>query len=63
MFLYQYQDIPLQEYMYVWNENICYGTNNDSIACQAQNTGLFAASKEQGDIKGELLQYNESIRR
>eukprot|EP01027_Heterolobosea_sp_BB2_P016148 GEZU01023023.1.p1 GENE.GEZU01023023.1~~GEZU01023023.1.p1 ORF type:complete len:321 (-),score=66.27 GEZU01023023.1:446-1408(-) len=40
--------IPLQEYMYLWNENITYGTNNDSVACQQQNTGVFAAFQKAG---------------
>eukprot|EP01132_Coremiostelium_polycephalum_P010770 gene10770-13187_t len=43
--------IPLQEYMTVWNKEICFGTNNDSISCQPTNTGLFDAFQKIGDVK------------
>ncbi len=44
--------IPLQEYMFMWNQETCYGTNNDSVSCQALNTGIFAAFTACGDVQG-----------
>jgi hypothetical protein len=45
--------IPLQEYKDVWNEETCYGSNNDTVACQPIDTGLFAAFHVVGDVQGE----------
>jgi hypothetical protein len=58
--------------MFVWNNFVCYGTNNDSVACQgfiivlklrvylkaALNTGLFAAFLQMGDVKGIFVGHN-----
>eukprot|EP01133_Synstelium_polycarpum_P019440 gene19440-23279_t len=46
-----YMHIPLQEYMDVWNTQPCNGTNNDTVACQPVNTGLFEAFQQVGDVK------------
>ncbi|GAM20786.1 hypothetical protein SAMD00019534_039610 [Acytostelium subglobosum LB1] len=50
--------IPIQEYMNVWNEEVCYGWNNDSIACQPQNGGLFDAFKSIGDVQFMSVGHN-----
>lgn len=39
--------------MNVWNEETCYGTNNDTVACEGLNTGVFASFKSQGDVRGK----------
>ena len=44
--------IPPQETMTSWYSRTCYGTNDEKICCQSQNTGLFAAIIEQKNIKG-----------
>ena len=49
---YAFFHIPLQEYLDAWNTQSCYGGNNDSVTCQALNTGFFAAMKEAQDVKG-----------
>lgn len=53
-FYWFYWDIPLQEHMFLWNDEPCYGTNNDTVACQSVDTGLFAAFLEMGDVKVSL---------
>eukprot|EP01102_Stenamoeba_stenopodia_P020743 TRINITY_DN8201_c0_g1_i1.p1 TRINITY_DN8201_c0_g1~~TRINITY_DN8201_c0_g1_i1.p1 ORF type:complete len:384 (+),score=63.09 TRINITY_DN8201_c0_g1_i1:36-1154(+) len=50
--------IPLQEYMYMWNTINCTGTNNDSVACQALNAGLFSAFKARGDVQFVTVGHN-----
>jgi hypothetical protein len=50
--------IPLQEYMFMWNDETCYGYNNDTVSCQALDTGFFAAAKEQQDIQGMFVGHN-----
>jgi len=50
--------IPLQEYMFMWNTVDCYGTNNDSVACQPLDTGAFAAFKEMGDVQTVIVGHN-----
>jgi len=50
--------IPLQEYMELWNNHICFGTNNDSVACQSTNCGLFAAFLERGNVRGVFVGHN-----
>jgi len=50
--------IPLQEYMFLWNEITCYGTNNDTVSCQALDTGLFSSFKENDDVKAVFVGHN-----
>ncbi|KAM9952789.1 hypothetical protein ACTFIR_007845 [Dictyostelium discoideum] len=50
--------IPLQEYMLVWNYGVCFGFNNDSIACQKTNEGLFEKFVEIGRIRMISVGHN-----
>ncbi|KAF2073612.1 hypothetical protein CYY_005069 [Polysphondylium violaceum] len=50
--------IPLQEYMTVWNNQTCYGWNNDSIACQPENHGLFDQFKLDPTLKLVSVGHN-----
>jgi len=50
--------IPLQEHMFMWNSEPCYGTNNDSVACQAINSGLLSAFLEMGDVQFVSVGHN-----
>ncbi|KAN0045324.1 hypothetical protein ACTA71_005701 [Dictyostelium dimigraforme] len=50
--------IPLQEYMLVWNYGVCFGFNNDSIACQKTNSGLFNKFVEIGRIRMISVGHN-----
>jgi len=50
--------IPLQEYMTVWNNETCYGWNNDSIACQPVNSGLFDQFKQDPTFKLVSVGHN-----
>jgi hypothetical protein len=43
--------IPPPEIMTRWYSRTCYGTNNESICCQSQNTGLISTIFEQKNIK------------
>lgn len=43
--------IPLQEYNIVWNLFPCYGEKNEGVCCPHQNSGLFSAMLEMGNMK------------
>jgi hypothetical protein len=44
--------------MNVWNQETCYGTNNDTVTCQGLNTGAFATFKQQGDVQAVFVGHN-----
>ncbi|KAK5583076.1 hypothetical protein RB653_004666 [Dictyostelium firmibasis] len=50
--------IPLQEYMLIWNYDVCFGWNNDSIACQPVNEGLFKKFVEIGRVRMISVGHN-----
>jgi len=51
--------IPLQEHMFLWNTQTCYGTHNDStVSCQSVNSGLHAAFVEMGDVQFVSVGHN-----
>jgi len=50
--------IPLQEYMPLWNSEVCYGTNNDTVSCQALDSGIFEAFKQNGDVRAAFVGHN-----
>jgi Predicted phosphohydrolases len=50
--------MPLPEYNEVWNYNICYGEKNEKVCCPKQNSGLFSAMLETGNVKGVFVGHD-----
>ncbi|KAJ5070324.1 hypothetical protein M0811_10990 [Anaeramoeba ignava] len=50
--------IPFPEYMYVWNNNTCYGVKEELVCCWSQNTGLYQTFLEQGDVYGVFVGHD-----
>lgn len=50
--------IPLPEYNDVWNFNTCYGSKNENVECAKQNSGMFSAMLEMGDVKGVFVGHD-----
>ncbi|KYQ89102.1 metallophosphoesterase domain-containing protein [Tieghemostelium lacteum] len=58
LFAMAFFHIPLQEYMDLWNYQTCFGYNNDSVACQPVNEGLYNAFEKVGDVKVVTVGHN-----
>ncbi|KAH3742825.1 metallophosphoesterase family protein [Pelomyxa schiedti] len=43
--------IPLDEYMALWNEEVCIGTKGERVCCPDLNTGLYDALVEMHDVQ------------
>lgn len=50
--------IPLQEYNLIWNIYECYGEKNEGVCCSYQNSGLFSAMLEMGNVKGIFVGHD-----
>lgn len=50
--------IALPEYNEVWNYHTCYGEKNEAICCPRQNSGLFSAMLEAGNMKGVFVGHD-----
>jgi 3',5'-cyclic AMP phosphodiesterase CpdA len=50
--------IPLIEYNDVWDISTCYGEKNESCCCPRQNSGLFSAMLEMGNVKGVFVGHD-----
>lgn len=50
--------IPLPEYNDVWDFNICFGSKNENVECAKQNSGMFSAMLEMGDVKGVFVGHD-----
>lgn len=50
--------IPLQEYKVVWDYKTCYGMKNEEVCCSQQNSGMFSAMLEMGDVKGVFVGHD-----
>ncbi len=50
--------IPLPEYNDVWYQKTCYGEKNEPVCCPKQNSGLFSAMLEMGDVKGIFVGHD-----
>jgi hypothetical protein len=50
--------IPLPEYNDVWNLKTCYGEKNEQVCCPKQNSGMFSAMLEMGDVKGIFVGHD-----
>ncbi|EGG13517.1 metallophosphoesterase domain-containing protein [Cavenderia fasciculata] len=55
---FAYFHVPIRQYMWVWNQQTCYGSNNDSVACQAVDGGLYYAFESIGDVKMVSVGHN-----
>ena len=53
-----FMHIPLPEFMDLWNNGTVYGWNNDSIACQDVNSGLFDAFAANGNVRLVVSGHN-----
>ena len=49
---------PIPEYNEVWNYEICYGEKNEGVCCPKQNSGMFSAMVEMGDVKGVFVGHD-----
>lgn len=49
---------PLPEYSLLWDLSPCYGQKQESIGSPALNSGMFAAMKECGDVKGVFVGHD-----
>lgn len=54
--------IPLYEHLDLWNVRGVQGdlAEGDGVCCSSVNTGLYAAMKELGDIKGVYCGHDHS---
>eukprot|EP00742_Colponemidia_sp_Colp-10_P000495 GILJ01000539.1.p1 GENE.GILJ01000539.1~~GILJ01000539.1.p1 ORF type:complete len:403 (+),score=48.96 GILJ01000539.1:40-1209(+) len=52
--------IPMPEFMWVWNEFPTVGNKSEDVSCFAVNTGLYAAMKEVGDMKGVFCGHDHN---
>ena len=50
--------IPLPEYNEVWESQTCYGEKNEGVCCPKQNSGMFSAMLEMGDVKGMFVGHD-----
>ncbi len=50
--------IPLPEYNDVWQLKTCYGEKNEEVCCPKQNSGMFSAMLEMGDVKGVFVGHD-----
>ncbi|CDW79940.1 UNKNOWN [Stylonychia lemnae] len=50
--------IPLFEYINLYNNDLFYGARGEEVSCQALNTGLFAALKEQKTVEWVLVGHD-----
>lgn len=50
--------IPFPEYKEVWDFHTCYGEKNEEVCCPKQNSGLFSAMLEMGDVKGVFVGHD-----
>lgn len=50
--------IPLPEYNELWDYCHCYGQKNESVCCPKQNSGMFSAMLEMGDVKGVFVGHD-----
>ena len=50
--------IPLQEHNLIWNICECYGEKNENVCCSPQNSGLFSAMLEMGNMKGVFVGHD-----
>lgn len=50
--------IPLPEYNDVWDFNLCFGSKNEDCCCPKQNSGMFSAMLEMGDVKGVFVGHD-----
>lgn len=50
--------IPLPEYRQVWSFHPCVGQKLDELACPGQNSGLFSAMLEMGNMKGTFVGHD-----
>lgn len=50
--------IPLPEYNDIFRLSECYGQKNEECCCPKQNSGMFSAMIEMGDIKGVFVGHD-----
>lgn len=50
--------IPLPEYNDVWSTQTCYGEKNEEVCCPNQNSGLFSAMLEEGNMRGVFVGHD-----
>lgn len=50
--------IPLPEYLYAWYIDDCYGEKREEVCCPKQNSGLFSAMLEMGNVKGVFVGHD-----
>jgi len=52
--------IPLPEYAEVWEHEVCYGHQYETVCCPMMNTGLFAAMVGMGDVMGTFAGHDHT---
>lgn len=50
--------IALPEYNEVWNYCTCYGEKHEEVCCPDQNSGMFSAMLEMGNMKGTFAGHD-----
>lgn len=50
--------IPLPEYNDVWDYHPCYGQKEEGICCPRQNSGMFSAMLEMGNMRGVFVGHD-----
>lgn len=52
--------IPLQEYIEVWEREVCYGHQFEGVCCPRINTGFFASMVGMGDVMGTFAGHDHA---
>eukprot|EP01015_Nassula_variabilis_P000938 TRINITY_DN10515_c0_g1_i15.p1 TRINITY_DN10515_c0_g1~~TRINITY_DN10515_c0_g1_i15.p1 ORF type:complete len:283 (-),score=49.51 TRINITY_DN10515_c0_g1_i15:4-852(-) len=55
-----FMHIPLEEYMYMWNEKPVYGNKGEDVACPQVNTGFMSAVLNQKNIKAVFAGHDHN---
>lgn len=50
--------VPLPEYNDLWYLRTCYGEKNEQVCCPYQNSGMFSAMLEMGNVKGIFVGHD-----
>lgn len=50
--------IALPEYNEVWDKHVCYGEKHEAVCCPEQNSGMFSAMLEVGNMRGTFVGHD-----
>eukprot|EP00727_Mastigamoeba_balamuthi_P012847 m51a1_g8185 hypothetical protein (289) ;mRNA; f:150315-151712 len=57
LFSFMFFHIPIPEFVDVWNNEVCFGSRDENVACPRVNTGVYEAAYSQG-VRGIFVGHN-----